>query len=115
MDNLRRGPSQNGEFKKIVILGHECKILMGGLSPNHEIVCADQTKGSNMRRLWKRLRQQAGKIGRKIFVEEQSHAAWDTNVRRSRSAAKAKHANTSSCVRSGNSAKSSVSVVPAAR
>jgi hypothetical protein len=39
---------------------------------------------------------QPRQIGRKILVEKQSHAACDEKVRRSRSAANAKHARMSS-------------------
>src|SRR4051812_45626039 len=52
---------------------------------------------------------------RQVLVEQQFHDGGITIIRRSRSAAKARHARMSSAVRSGKSARISSCVIPPAR
>jgi len=83
--------------------------------PNASIVSGFQPDAANMHSADAEIGKTVAESVREILIEQQFHFVPVTMSRRSRSAAKAKHARMSSRVRSGKSRRTSSSDMPDAR
>lgn len=88
---------------EVGILGDNNKTVLSGILPNGNVRSVFQSDMSNMLRPRILVLEGNGQSMGEILVEEQLHEGGIDTSLRSRSAAKAKHARMSSCVKSGKS------------
>src|SRR5665213_2306709 len=112
-DKFRRRTVEQSALVKIFVFRNDCEAIDFCVSPDFLVGLGLQSKFADMLAVGKRRGNQARQFGRKIFVEQQLHAA--TVRRRSRSAAKVRQAWMSSALRSGKSSRISAAVMPPPR
>ena len=108
---VARCAEEEGQVVEIAILRHDGKVVFTGMSPDGGVVGSLQAQLPHMHDRVAQVPQQLRESRGEVLVEAQPHAAPGTSRRRSRSAAKARHARMSSRVRSGISS----SLMPEAR
>ncbi len=97
------------------VLGHDDVAMSGCVVPHGVVRGLRQPNVANVRRSGEEVSQGSNQPGREVLVEQEPHAGGSAIRRRSRSAAKARHARMSSGVRSGKSRRISSCDIPDAR
>lgn len=98
---------------KIGVLGNNYKAFLLAEIPNLAVIVAFQSSMLYMGTIWKTICEGLDKFWAQIFIKKELHTA-EFNRRRSRVAAKARHARISSLARSGKSDRISSSLIPPA-
>ena len=114
-DDLWRRAEEEGQAVEVAVLRHDGKVVLGSMTPDSGVVGSLQADLPHMNDRVAQVPREFTQSRREVLIEEQPHAAPGTSKRRSRSAAKARHARMSSRVRSGKSCRISSSVMPDAR
>ena len=68
-NHLRRGAMKKAQLPEVVVLRHEHKAMLGGMSPNARIVLPAQTKQIDMRRIRKVFDESVDDAEAQILVE----------------------------------------------
>ena len=93
--NLWRRAIKQRSLAEVIIFRHDDQARAGCISPDSGVCSAQQTHPSGMLAAWDNIGQQMNQPVTQIFVKQKSHAAEAANLR-SRAAAKARTAKTSS-------------------
>ena len=101
-------------FGEVRVFCHDDKSVPCGVGPDHLILGGSKVHGPDMRRTRVKVTKRGDKAGGEILIEKQLHALI-IHTLRPWSAANARQARMSSCVRSGKSARISSVVIPDAR
>src|SRR5882724_10191915 len=100
---------------KMLVFRDNCKAIGTRVFPNHTVVCFVQIDVSDMLRIGKQISKAADEFVGEIMVKASLHGSMADTSLRSQSAANARKARMSSCVRSGKSSMISCSDIPEAR
>src|SRR5215204_4513477 len=99
-------PVEQAPLLEVRVLRDYDQSVQLGILPNLGILRVAQPNRAHVNATGVKVSQEAGQTGREVLIEEQPHHGSVASLR-SRSAAKARQARTSSAVRSGNSASNS--------
>jgi hypothetical protein len=100
-DNLGRCALEHAEAMEVFVLGYEHAAMNDADLPEDDVGSAVQIESFDVQGIGIVIGEETGQSAGQLLVEEQAHvgyAAGMLSVRRSRSAAYARHARMSSCV-----------------
>lgn len=114
-NGFRRRAIKKTHLMKVSVFGDDRKAVGPGKIPDQSIRGRVQRSRLDMGRSWKEISQRGDEAMRKVLIEQQAQIQAAPSRRRSRSAAKARQARTSSCDNSEKSRIISASLMPDAR